>query len=74
MGSSLVFMKPLIDDMVQDDPSKRPSMEEAKVRFERIRDSLSWWTLRSQVVYRSDWSNAGLSRCADIEYLWRNGW
>lgn len=66
MGSSLVFMKPLIDDMVQDDPSKRPSMEEAKVRFERIWDSLSWWTLRSQVVYRSDWSIEGLSRCADI--------
>ena len=55
-------MKPLIDDMVQDDPSKRPSIGEAKARFEKIRDSLPWWKLRSRVVYRKDWSITGFYR------------
>ena len=55
-------MKPLIDDMIQDDPSERPSIGEAKARFEKIRDSLSWWKLRSRVVYRKDWSITGFYR------------
>ena len=43
-------MEPLVQDMVQADPSKRPTMEEVTVRFDKIRQSLSGWKLRSRVV------------------------
>ena len=48
------FMWPLVNDMVQDDPGKRPTMDDVVERFEKIRRSLHWWTLRSRLVYRSD--------------------
>ena len=43
-------MEPLVQDMVQADPRKRPTMEEVIVRFDKIRQSLSGWKLRSRVV------------------------
>ena len=43
-------MEPLVRDMVQTDPTKRPNVEEVVVRFDKIRRSLSGWKLRSQVV------------------------
>ncbi|KAG2135813.1 hypothetical protein DEU56DRAFT_737574 [Suillus clintonianus] len=43
------FMKELIDDMVQDDPAKRPSMDEVVSRYEVISKGLSTWKLRSRV-------------------------
>lgn len=48
------FMKPLVDEMVQDDPKKRPNMDEVVARFETIQASLSSWKLRSRVVPRKD--------------------
>ena len=48
------FMKPLVDDMVQNDPKKRPTMDEVVARFETIKASLSSWKLRSRVVPRKD--------------------
>jgi len=42
------FMKPLIDDMVQDDPAKRPNINEVIERFEEIVQGLSQWKLRSR--------------------------
>ena len=47
-------MKPLIDDMVQKDPSKRPTIDEAKIRYEEITNSLRLWKLRSRVVHQKD--------------------
>ncbi|KAF4590879.1 hypothetical protein EYR40_009476 [Pleurotus pulmonarius] len=44
------FMKPLIADMTQTDPSKRPTMDEVVERFEKIRKDLTPWKLRSRVV------------------------
>ncbi|OJA14390.1 hypothetical protein AZE42_11187 [Rhizopogon vesiculosus] len=44
------FLKPLVDDMVQDDPSKRPKMEQAVEQFDSIRQSLTTWKLRSRVT------------------------
>ena len=44
------FMRSLVDDMVQDDPAKRPTMDEVVQRFDKIRASLSWWTLRRRLV------------------------
>ncbi|KAG2364056.1 kinase-like domain-containing protein [Suillus spraguei] len=48
------FLKPLVDDMVQDDPSKRPTMEQAVERFDSIRQNLSTWKLRSRVTARDE--------------------
>ncbi|KAH0828134.1 hypothetical protein J3R83DRAFT_3809 [Lanmaoa asiatica] len=44
------FMEPLVRDMIQADRTKRPNMEEVVVRFDKIRQSLSGWKLRSRVV------------------------
>ncbi|CAL1706314.1 unnamed protein product [Somion occarium] len=50
----LDFMEPLVADMVQDDPSKRPKIDEVVKRFEKICCSLHWWTLRSRLVEREE--------------------
>jgi hypothetical protein len=47
-------MHALIRDMVQTDPSKRPSIDEVVARFTKIRASLGEWTLRSRVVSRRE--------------------
>ena len=49
-------MNPLIDNMTDADPSKRPTMDKVVERFEDIRHSLSWWKLRSRLSYRSDFA------------------
>lgn len=40
--------------MVQDDPSKRPTMGQAVERFDSIRQNLSTWKLRSRVTARDE--------------------
>ncbi|EIN05741.1 hypothetical protein PUNSTDRAFT_54638 [Punctularia strigosozonata HHB-11173 SS5] len=44
------FLAPLIDEMVVDDPSARPSMEQVLLRFNSVKQGLSTWTLRSRAV------------------------
>ncbi|KAJ7092967.1 hypothetical protein B0H15DRAFT_972724 [Mycena belliarum] len=51
------FMKALADDMVGEDPAKRPTIDEVIERFAAIRDSLSSWKLRSRVVRSRDFPN-----------------
>jgi hypothetical protein len=48
------FMEPLIADMVQDDPTKRPKMDEVVIRFREIKGKLSSWKLRSRIVRRDE--------------------
>ncbi|KAF5347697.1 hypothetical protein D9757_013495 [Collybiopsis confluens] len=43
------FLEGLISDMTQDDPAKRPTMDQVVIRFAEIRKGLSWWKLRSRV-------------------------
>ncbi|KAI0081936.1 hypothetical protein K474DRAFT_1768164 [Panus rudis PR-1116 ss-1] len=50
----LEFMQPLVADMVQDDPSKRPDIDVIAERFSEILQSLSWWKLRSRLIYEKD--------------------
>ncbi|EGO00136.1 hypothetical protein SERLA73DRAFT_72874 [Serpula lacrymans var. lacrymans S7.3] len=50
----LEFMLPLVKDMVQDDPVKRPTMDEVVARFNEILKELSSWKLRSRVIYKED--------------------
>lgn len=47
-------MRPLVADMMQEDPAKRPTMEEVISRFDTILASLSTWKLRSRVVKKDD--------------------
>ena len=42
-------MKPLINDMMKQDPSERPTMDEVVERFQAIRTGLSRWKLRSRI-------------------------
>ncbi|KAJ7434800.1 kinase-like domain-containing protein [Mycena galericulata] len=48
------FMRPLVSDMVQADPTKRPNIDEVVSRFETIRNGLSSWKLRSRVVKKTE--------------------
>ncbi|KAJ6471696.1 hypothetical protein DFH09DRAFT_1476477 [Mycena vulgaris] len=48
------FMRPLVSDMVQDDPAKCLTIDEVVARFDEIRAGLSSWKLRSRVVKKSD--------------------
>ena len=41
----------LVEDMVQTDPAKRPTMDEVLKRFNEICSQLGSWKLRSRLVY-----------------------
>ncbi|KAJ7502420.1 hypothetical protein B0H11DRAFT_638085 [Mycena galericulata] len=43
-------MRPLITEMVQSDPAKRPDMDEVMRQFKDIVRYLSSWKLRTRVV------------------------
>lgn len=47
-------MQSLIDDMIQVDPSKRPTMDEVVERFEGIRMGLTMSKLRSRIVNKQE--------------------
>jgi hypothetical protein len=48
------FIQPLITDMVQEDPAKRPTMDEVGTRFAEIQGKLSTWKLRSRMVRNNE--------------------
>ena len=48
------FMQSLVADMVQDDPTKRPKMDEVVTRFSEIKGKLSTWKLRSRIARRDE--------------------
>ncbi|KAJ7153507.1 hypothetical protein C8R43DRAFT_1126792 [Mycena crocata] len=56
------FMKPLLDDMCQDEPKARPAMSEVVSRFEMIRLGLSELKLRSRVAPKTEFFLAGIFR------------
>jgi hypothetical protein len=43
-------MKPLVADMIQADPAKRPNMDEVVFRFDEIRRGLNSRKLRARAV------------------------
>ena len=47
-------MEPLVTDMVQNDPTKRPNMDEVVTRFSEIRGKLSTWKLRSRIARKRE--------------------
>ncbi|THU86957.1 hypothetical protein K435DRAFT_842728 [Dendrothele bispora CBS 962.96] len=52
----LEFLNDFISDMVDEDPDKRPSISEVFERFTRLESKLSWWKLRTRLVYRTETS------------------
>ncbi|KAI8993985.1 hypothetical protein BD414DRAFT_535053 [Trametes punicea] len=48
------FMKPLVDYMVQDEPTKRPTIGEVVARFNDLLGSLGSWRLRSRLRPRDE--------------------
>jgi len=48
------FMQQLVDDMVQADPEKRPTIAEVEARFDESFRALSKWKLRSRLVRRNE--------------------
>ncbi|KAI0358579.1 hypothetical protein OH77DRAFT_1578883 [Trametes cingulata] len=48
------FLSPLVDDMVQSDPSKRPIIQDVVRRFQEMSKTLGRRTLRSRLVPRGE--------------------
>lgn len=48
------FIKPLITDMVQDDPSKRPTIDEVATRFGAMRKKMGLLMLRSRLAPKDE--------------------
>ena len=44
------FLTPLVTDMIQPDPSKRPTIDEVVRRFDDLLKHRRFWTLRSRPV------------------------
>jgi hypothetical protein len=47
-------MVALVADMVQEDPEKRPTMDEVVNRFTEIKSRLSTWKLRSRMARNNE--------------------
>ena len=60
-------MKPLVADMIQPDPAKRPEMDEVITRFDAIRRGLSFRKLRSRVVDVDEDLRTGRSHHVPLE-------
>lgn len=67
----LEFMDPLIADMVQDDPTKRPTMDEVVSRFDKTMKSLSYFRLRSRLAERYEDNWFMVSTIREIAHIYR---
>jgi hypothetical protein len=50
----LSLIRPLVLEMCQDNPAKRPTMKEVVPRFEALIGNLPWWKLRSRVIPKNE--------------------
>ncbi|KAF9073655.1 kinase-like domain-containing protein [Rhodocollybia butyracea] len=50
----LKFLAELVDDMMADDPAKRPTMDEVASRFSVIVQKQPWWKLRTRAVKKDE--------------------
>ena len=67
-------MNALVSDMVQEDPTKRPKMDEVVARFSEMKSKLSTWKLRSRISRRDElwpvtvWRTVG-HWCRTVTYV-----
>ena len=47
-------MNELITEMVQEDPAKRPTMDEVVACFSEIKNKLNTWKLRSRLISKKE--------------------
>ncbi|KAI0364338.1 hypothetical protein BV20DRAFT_1047243 [Pilatotrama ljubarskyi] len=52
--TGLDFMNPLIEDMVQHEPSKQPTMDQVAVKFDMIMAGLGTWKMRARLPRRDE--------------------
>jgi len=57
------FMQSLISDMTQDNPEKRPKMDDVLQRFDNLSSKLGWWKLRSRVVAHDEPLSSRIRNC-----------
>ncbi|KAF9073658.1 kinase-like domain-containing protein [Rhodocollybia butyracea] len=50
----LEFFKELVDDMMADDPTERPTMDEVASRFSAIVQKQPWWKLRARAAKKNE--------------------
>lgn len=58
-------MKSLVKDMVQDNPDKRPTIDQVVERFGKIRGKLSAVRLHSRAGHREEW----FGRVRDLSHI-----
>ena len=62
-------MEPLVAELVQTDPTKRPKMDEVVTRFSEIRGKISSWKMRSRIARKNElwpvtvWKSVGHWYC-----------
>ena len=56
----LEFLRPLVNDMIQAEPSQRPSMDQVVERLEAVIKARSSWRLRSRLAKAGDHPLHGL--------------
>ncbi|KAF9073656.1 hypothetical protein BDP27DRAFT_288585 [Rhodocollybia butyracea] len=65
----LEFLGPLIESMMADDPTKRPTMDEVASQFTAIVSKLPWWKLRARAAKKDELSSSKPFR-AVYHILW----
>jgi len=63
------FMEPLVRDMVQQDPTQRPTINEVVIRLKALCDTLPWWVLRSRVLRAGE--SPGLRVLSSVRHRFR---
>ncbi|KAI0363084.1 hypothetical protein BV20DRAFT_959012, partial [Pilatotrama ljubarskyi] len=63
-------LSPLVQDMVQDGPTKRPTMQEVTQCLDALIKSLGRWKVRSRLIPRDKSSLEGVFR--EISHTFRN--
>ena len=56
------FLAPLVRDMIQTDPSRRPAINEVVRQFDELLKHVRFWTLRSRPVPADEYTIVGWYR------------
>ena len=64
-------MAHLVEDMIQVDPTKRPTIDTVVQRYREICHSLSWWTLRSRLKQNEEAEVPGQTTLLNIKHFFQ---
>ena len=60
-----------MESMVQDDPSKRPTIHEVVAQYDKLLHSLRWWQLRARLKQVNEDAVIGLGPWRSISHIFR---